>query len=433
MKNRNTKKGGQAIIIAVLFFLFFISLIVYGAANPIMHRIQVATDFFQSQSGFYLSEAKLEDLLYRMKNSKQYSSFETLTLNGNTASTTIVQNGTGKVITASGIVGATVRQTQASVSQTSGLSYGIQVGGGGLSMSNSSSVTGNIFSNGPISGSGNSITGDAVSASSTGSITNIKVGGDARAHVITNSTVGGNAYYSSISGTTVTGTSNPNTIDTTPISFPITDTVITALEQSALAGGTYSGSCPYDPASGTIIGPIYIACTTSPAMRLDNNGTFTFKGNVWVAGDIDIGSGNVTYVIDPSIGAKSVAIIAHKASNTSTGSKITVTNSPVFQNSGVAGSYIVFISQNNSKELGGTNKAITISQSSSGEVVYYAAHGLIDVSNSITARALAGYGVATSQKANLNLTYQSSLGSILFQDGPPATYTVQTQNWKEIQ
>ena len=70
-------------------------------------------------------------------------------------------------------------------------------------------------------------------------------------------------------------------------------------------------------------------------------------------GNIEIENSSIIKLAS-SLGANSVAVIADNPANRTTSSKIELGNSAQFQNSGTEGSYILFISQNNSAQNGGS-------------------------------------------------------------------------------
>lgn len=92
---------------------------------------------------------------------------------GSGSYTTTVQTvGSDRILTTSGTVNGrieTVRVTASDRSSPTDVAfiYGVQVGIGGLSMSNTSSVVGNVYANGNIAGSSGTITGDATVAGGT--------------------------------------------------------------------------------------------------------------------------------------------------------------------------------------------------------------------------------------------------------------------------
>ena len=165
MKNQK----GSAMLIAVFFFMFVGVAIVTAVIQPVVRDYQVASDTVTSRLSYFTAESGLEDAMYRVKNSMTIGTSETLTLNGATVTTSITDTGTNqKQIVSSSDLNNRDRSITAVVQTSVGISfnYGVQVGQGGLDMQ-SSTVNGNVYANGPISGDSSSyITGTAISANS---------------------------------------------------------------------------------------------------------------------------------------------------------------------------------------------------------------------------------------------------------------------------
>lgn len=160
--------GGQAMITAVLFFLSISLIIVIGISTPIFEQIKIANTLLSSKTTYFLSEAGVEDVTYRLKRGLSVSTTETLTLNGFSANTSITSDSQGKTIIAEGNRHNNIRRIQTKLTTGVGVAfnYGLQVGAGGVSMSGSSGVNGSVYSNGSILGSGSTyITGTAIAAS----------------------------------------------------------------------------------------------------------------------------------------------------------------------------------------------------------------------------------------------------------------------------
>ena len=147
---------------------------------------------------------------------------------------------------------------------------------------------------------------------------------------------------------------------------------------------------------------------------------------MWVAGDIEI-ENSAIIKLAASLGANSVAVIADNSANRTTSSKIGLENSAQFQNSGTEGSYILFISQNNSASNGGSEKAITVENSASGEALIYAGHGEVHLKNSVNLREVSAYKIRLSNSAQV--VYKTGLANLLFTSGPSGGYSI--ENWQE--
>ncbi len=163
----NKKSHGAAMMIFTLFVFFISMTIIAGISRPAIREFVLGKNILDSKQSYFLSESGVEDAFYRIKNSKQIDASETLVLGDTTVTTTITDVASGeKEIISSGDTGDYQRKMNMTVQQGVGTSfnYGMQSGTGGVTLNNSSKIIGNVYSNGPITGSG-SVTGTAVSAS----------------------------------------------------------------------------------------------------------------------------------------------------------------------------------------------------------------------------------------------------------------------------
>lgn len=413
-------------LISVVFFLFISLAIISGLVGPTVREFKNVTMNFDSKKSYFLAESGSEDALYRILNNLAIGSSETITLDSNSATTTVDTILGNKEISSLGDVGSLQRKTKLALSTGPGASfnYGVQVGQGGLVLENTARITGNVYSSGTITVSDNTVYGDAISAGATGLINNIHTTGSAYAHTIQNSDIDMDAYYAIKTNTTVGGTSYPNSPDQPVASMPISDNQIADLEADALAGGIFSSPCPYTINSDRTLGPVKITCD----LEISGDPTVTLNGSVWVTGNVLIQN---SAIIEASadLGNKSVAIIADNPNNRTSSSQIDLKNSSQFSGSGSAGSFVFLISQNNSAELGGDEDAISMDNSSSGSVVLYAGHGLINIQNSATLKEVTGYKLKVKNSANI--IYDTGLTSTLFTSGPGGGYEI--IGWKESQ
>jgi Tfp pilus assembly protein PilX len=160
---------GAAMIIAVLFFVFISITILVGITTPVVREFKIAGNTLGSKQAYFLAESGVEDAFYRIKNNKQISASEVLSVGSNTTTTTITTlNSNQKTINSLGDATSNQRKVSLSISTNQGVSfnYGVQVGLGGLDFQDGV-ITGNVYSNGPIYGdSSTTITGTAISANS---------------------------------------------------------------------------------------------------------------------------------------------------------------------------------------------------------------------------------------------------------------------------
>ncbi|MFH1956189.1 MAG: hypothetical protein ABIJ28_00880 [Patescibacteria group bacterium] len=419
-------RNGQAVITVTLFLLIISLVVVTGFSSIVLGESKTSQNFISSKKTFFLSEAGVEDVTYRMIKSKSYSANEQLSLDGFTVNTSIFAVGNTKEITATGNVNEDIRKVKTILTTGEGTSffYGLQTDTGGIIMENTSSVTGNVYSNGTVIGANsNIIRGSVVSAGPTGLINGSHATGTAFAHTISNSDIDGDAYYQNISGTTVDGTLYPNSPDQPITDMPIKDSKIDEWKAAAEAGGVINSPCPYEIDSDITLGPIKINCN----LEIDGDPEITLQGMVWVVGNINI-KNTAIIRLDSSLGSQSLAMIADNPANRTTSSKIDLNNSVQFFDSGTDGSYVLMVSQNNSAELGGAQVAIDVDNSVNGKLLVYAGHGEIRLSNSVSLKEVTGHRVRLRNSANV--IYETGLASLLFQAGPGGAYTI--LSWEEI-
>ena|SRR3989338_4807948 len=431
MKNNLPNKSGQAILIMVML-LTFVSLVLVGQASvPTKADLNLAKNFFESKSSSLISESGLEDVSFRIRKAWKYDLNENLILNGYVASTAIVTDAiTGaKTIVASSSVrdlfrsqsGALIKNDRVSIN------YGVQTGEGGFSMFNSSSVIGNIYSNGSVTGSGNLVQGSIVSAGESGYVDGVHATSSVFSHSIKNSTIDKDAYYfatSTLVNTTVSGKKNPGSPDKATSSFPISDAQISEWEAVAEAGGVINSPCPYQIKTSVTLGPKKINCD----MEISNKGSLTVSGMIWVNGNIRI-KNNSGIKLDPALESRSLALIADKTSDRTNSSLVDVQNTTTFTDSGTKGSFIFLISANRSAEDGGDVTAIDLKNDANGAVVLYANHGKVAIANSSTLKSVTGYLISMANSAQL--IYDDGLENSIFDTGPGGSWVV--DQWKEVQ
>lgn len=430
MGHRNKKinyQSGQVMLTLVVFAMFASMAIVFGIVNPVLKQVAISKDFFHSRESYYSANSGLEDVLYRLKNNKQISSSETLALNNATTTTIVTNTASGKLITSGATTTNSItRKVQAAVSLGTGISfhYGVQSGQGGFILQNSSLVTGNIYSAGPVTASNNMVYGDVVSSGSTGLVDGVHATGTVHAHMIQNSTVDKDAYYVVKTNTTVSGQSYPNSPDQTDVSLPISDEQIGIWESDAAAGGSVTcTNGTYTITTSVSIGPKKIPCDL---LIKGNAITITVGGPLWVTGNIDTQL-SPTIKMAATLGATNVALIADNPSDTTGSGLITIGQNTVFQGSGSVGSYVFMISQNRSAEMLGSVNAISMGQGASA-LVAYASHGQITLQQSVSVKEVTAYKIILQNSANV--IYDKGLPSTLFQSGPAGGYEV--TSWQEI-
>jgi len=427
MSNRPIKEKGQAMIIAVVLFTAIAMTVIFGATVPTARIVREANDLYQSKMSYLTAESGTEDVVFRLKTGKAVSAIEEIALNSATASTTITASGNDKQVITTGDASLFIRKIETNLTTGTGAAffYGVQVGNGGFTLANTSSVIGNVYANGTVEGAGsNLIKGDVVSAGASGVVRDVHATSSVYAHTITNVTADKDAYFQSISGSTITGTSYPGSADQPALVMPVTDEEIEEWKSVAEAGGVISSPCPYKINDVTTIGPKKINCD----LEISGSGDVTLTGNLWVKGDIDI-SNTSKIKLDSSLGSNSVAIIADDPLNRSTSSTVKLSNSTTYEGSGTPNTHVVIVSMNNSNEIGGGTTAVEVKNSATGALLVYAPHGLVDIQNSVQLKEVTAYRI--SLKNSASVVYETGLANLIFQSGPSGGFTI--NGWKEIE
>lgn len=433
MKNNMLKhhrviaERGAAILLMVLLFTLGSLVVTMGVSRGVYEDVVSTRALLDSRQSFYTAESGVEDAIYRHLEAMSIGTTEVITVGSTTATTTITTLLAQKRIDTTASLRSLVRKLSATIRIGNGASFnfGLQSDVGGITMNNSSSVSGNAYSNGTITGGGSSmIYGDVISAGSSGLITGIHATGSAWSNRIQNSTVNKNAYYQSISSTVVGGISYPGSIDQATTSLPIEESLIDEWKTHAEAGGTISGPCPYTINADATIGPVKVACDM---VITGNNTDVTLMGPIWVEGNLTMEKAN--FYVDSSLGPNSVQMIVDDPDSHATGSKITVSQSTSFFDEDGGSSYVLLLSRNDSARTGGSETAINLTQSANGKVLVYAADGKINLANSVSMKEVTGYHIVLGN--NTNVSYETGLASLLFSGGPGGSYII--TNWGETQ
>lgn len=454
--NFQKPKSGQAAIITVIFLLIIMLSAFSGFIGSALKEARAAEKNFRSRTAFFAAEAGVDDIVYRFKRGKKVSSSSSILLNGSTATITVNDFLGTKQINSSGEFLESFRFLRATLFGGEGIDfyYGAQIGSGGLKMNNNSKIegasgiAGNIYSNGPIEGdNGAVITGDAVSAGSTGKLEDVVIYGNAYAHEIKSSNVCGDGYYQIIDSSSQSFLQNPTQpICPSPLSpgtlfsgssdpsfqsMPIAVSTIESWKSDAAAGGAIYGSCGTAGVSGCSIsdngtlslGPKMITgdLVLTKKQTLIITGTLYFKGNI----DIDSTSG-ATIKCDSSFGTNSCILISD--------GWIHIRNSVAFQGSGTAGSYILVLSTktncNGGEETPSCthhNAALDLHNNATG-AIFYIPDSMAYLHNGVLVTQLTANKLELDNNAIVR--YESGLANSNFVSGPSGGWSI--SEWKEV-
>lgn len=447
--------GGYAALTMTMFVIFASLTVIGGLSFFSLQEVGVNRTSVRAIDARVIAESGVEDALYRMVSGKQIGASETLSVGKGITTVSIIPVGTARTIRSEGSREAVRQAVEAFLDIRTagiGLNFGVQVGDGGLTMDNNSSVSGGVFSNGPIVGdNGATIMGDAFAAGAS-AIKNVSVSGNAHAHLIDDSTVGGyassttrlddvivgkdahanelddavvnkDAYYniidaqSVVSGTRITPAMPP--ADLVALPLPIAQGEIDGWKSDAEKKGVIaSGNCnqdwsppsnPYAVDGGVI----------ERNLKLDNNKILILKGTVWVKCAVDISNGGAVR-LDPGYGLANGVLVADGTMH--------LQNNGAFEGSGHSCNCSRLMLLTTATGGGHHESAIDLHNNAAG-AIFYAGNGLIYLHNNVAVLQLTGRTIHLEN--NAALTYESGLASALFSSGPSAGYEV--KYWKQVE
>ncbi len=141
------------------------------------NEIKKVNNVVKSAQSYYVAESGAEDAVLRLKNRMKYSASYTLSVGGGSTAVNISGPLSATVVTSKADVDGRVREIEVDLNATAhsnkvSFNYGVQVGYGGVVMLNNSTIDGNVYSNGSISGgvTKSVITGSAFAATGIGSV-----------------------------------------------------------------------------------------------------------------------------------------------------------------------------------------------------------------------------------------------------------------------
>ena len=434
MKNKYIKNNsGYVMLLTTIIFMMVSTVIIFGLSTPTLQQIFSSRDIWSAKQSYYLSEAGVEDVVYRLKDSTMSANVgttETLSFGGYSEVTQISNTVTGKTVSSLSNQNGYKKNIETKLTQCSDVSfnYGIFAGSGGFTITGGSEVTGNVYSNGDIvASSGVKITGSAIAASGSKILGN---GGDylyigststdmAWAKDVSNVSLIGNLYCST--GIHNAGEKTCNTSRDIPssMSMSVSDNDINQWKLEALAGGTYNGN--YTSGwDGGILGPRKINGNLEIT-----SGTLMITGTIWVTGNITFSNGGGVK-LSSSLGGNSAIILADGYVNIIGGAKLL--------GSGTAGSYPIVVSTSicpNTTPCANNNAAINISNGSESGVLI-APYGEIYISggnkDQVAAHSVSGNSIYLS---SAYVTYEAGVASPSFSSGPYGGWVI--SGWKELE
>ncbi|MCK5466017.1 hypothetical protein KAI56_00770 [Candidatus Parcubacteria bacterium] len=161
-KNEINNKGFAAIM-ALLLVISLVLVVSFSVTIIIVNENQIDKNLVISAQSYYSAESGVEDGLLRIINSDyNYTVLNNFDLDGSAIVQNIIESGNSTIVESSSSYLGNERKIKTELIITTddiSFHYGVQVGEGGLVMGNNSSISGNLYSDGPVSGSG-TIEGD---------------------------------------------------------------------------------------------------------------------------------------------------------------------------------------------------------------------------------------------------------------------------------
>lgn len=440
-KSPQTTNSGFALI-TVLFVVIILLAVGTLFISMVSFTLKTTKNFKYSTKAFYLAESGIEKAIWELNQTGSSYTGETDTLLDGGKFTTLIEvhpsDPNKRLVTATGyypddVVFPAKRKIQLTLAANpvevgGAFHYALQVGMGGLIMSNGSQITGNVYSNGsilPYQNQRGTITGSAWVALAGNKIENIDVTLDVYAHTVHYCNIGQDVYYSTeanLVGTTVGGTKYSSQPDPEEIDLPIQsgDEIIQKWESDATDGGT-QGATTVAGGTTEYLGPRKIAGD----LTVENNATLIVQGVIWVTGNITFGNGS-TIRLDPDVfGEYSGVILADDPPNP--GGKIIVENGSAVQGTGIGNSYLMLLTTN----TGITTADFAIDAgNTSDSAILYATDGIVWIENTAHLKEVTAKKIWLKQ--NAIVTYEAGLADPEFMSGPGGIWIEEPETWDEI-
>jgi len=389
-------KPGQILILAIVFMavVLILSASLFGNVSTFL---RLGARSIQREQASTMAEAGLDYTVWQLN--KTAGSFtppaaETkIGVSGSFITTITNQTSSLKTVTSTGYVPNATnpqakRTIKADVFSGQGLSfrYAVQVGSGGVDMSQSSTINGNVYSNGSITaGSGNqqTIDGEAWAVGTIDSPDPIEV------------------------------TQPPPHPSASPEPLPDISQIVSDAKTAAEAGGTTTCSPTCTVIDDGDIGPQkYVG-----NLEITNNAEVTMKGPIWVtgvSGNFFMSQGRTILKLDDNFGSNNVALIVDGTIDLTQGGALQPTN-------GTPKGYIMLVTTSTSSQ------AVKISQSGT-TAIFYALDGTAELSQTASVTSLVAKTLIMGQTSTLN--YDSGLASANFTTGPGASWQLKKGTYR---
>ena len=169
LKNKTSNKTddkGFAAIMALLVVISLVLVITFSMTIVVITERQIDKNLILSAQSYYSAESGIEDGILRVTKGYNWTAINNFNLDESAISQNITQNNNISTIESFSSYYNNERKVKTELILTVddvSFHYGVQVGEGGLTMGNISSIIGNLYSDGSVSGTG-TITGDLIVA-----------------------------------------------------------------------------------------------------------------------------------------------------------------------------------------------------------------------------------------------------------------------------
>lgn len=232
----------------------------------------------------------------------------------------------------------------------------------------------------------------------------VTIGGNAHANTLKNLNITGGAYYQ-ISDNITAANYYPNSADPTAQVMPLSESNIQEWKDTAANMGVFGGdisTCPSTLAAGKYIGNI----------TLPGNCTIAVGSPIWVTGNLSMGNFS-TIKLDPTFGASSGAFLVD--------GQITLENGNKIQGSGTSGSYLILVSNFDTKNDPLQRIAVNVTNNNN-QGILYSNNGSISIANNNIMTSITAWKLILSNGVIIN--YDQGLAGAFFSSGPGGAFSV---------
>ena len=160
-KNKNKNNNGFAAILVVIILMSLVLIITFSLSMIITTKSRISKSLVLSAHSYYSAESGIEDALLRITNNDyDWMAVNSFSLDGAVVSQSITQVGDLTIVESISSYYNNERKVKTELSLTVddiSFHYGVQVGEGGLTMANNSTINGNLYSGGNVVGASNTL------------------------------------------------------------------------------------------------------------------------------------------------------------------------------------------------------------------------------------------------------------------------------------